>query len=190
MLNGRADVAALDHGRTGDFYDRLSVRRPLLRALVPCPLGHREQLPDLDLRAREQRRGHRPTGGQRRVLEQQLGGKPPHPAKQLFEPSARDELPVALDEQLSDRPGVPSGGGVSDRVLDQPVRTAPRRRAPAQHRRVLEPELELQPLAEQMVIAVPLPACVQGDRNMFDRSSSASTAPESSRRGPHRTAVA
>ena len=44
------------------------------------------------------------------------------------------------------------------------MRTAPRRRAAAQRRRGLEAELELQQLAEQMVIAIPLTARVQGDQ--------------------------
>ena len=69
-----------------------------------------------------------------------------------------------LDEQLGHRLGVPSGGGVLDRVLDETVRAAPSRRAAAQLARVLAPELELQNLAEQMVIAIPLLACVERDQ--------------------------
>ena len=164
VLDGRAHVAALDPARTGDFHDRLDVRRPQLRPLPPRTLRHREQPLNLDLRAREQRRGYRPACRQRRVLEQQLGGKPAHPAKKLRQPPAPDELAVVLDEQLGHRLGVPSGGGVLDRVLDETLLTAPSRRAAAQRSRVLAPELELQKLAEQMVIAIPLLACVQGDQ--------------------------
>ena len=164
MLDGRAHVTALDRHRTGDLHDRLDVRRPQLRPLPPRALRHRKQPLNLDLRAREHRRGKRPGCRQRRVLEQQLGGKPAHPAKKLPDPPAPDELAVVLDEQLGHRLGVPRGGGVLDRVLDEPVRTAPGRRAATQHRRLLAPELQLQKLAEQMVIAVPLPARVQGDQ--------------------------
>ena len=164
MLDGRAHIAALDPVRTGDFHDRLGVRRPQFRPLPPRTLRHRKQPLNLDLRAREQRRGYRPARRQRRVLEEQLGRKPAHPAKKLRQPPAPDELAIVLDEHLGHRLGVPSGGGILDRVLDEPLLTAPSRRAAAQRSRVLAPELELQKLAEQMVIAIPLPACVQGDQ--------------------------
>ena len=164
MLDGRAHVAALDPVRTGDFHDRLGVRRPQLRPLPPRTLRHRKQPLDLDLRAREQRRGYRPARGQRRVLEQQLGRKPADPAKKLRQPPAPDELAVVLDEQPGHRLGVPSGGRVIDRVLDELLRPAPGRRPLAQCLSVLAPDLHLQKLAEQMVIAIPLPAGVQGNQ--------------------------
>ena len=66
VLDGRAHVAALDHLRTGDFHDRLDVRRPQLRPLPPRALRDRQQPLNLDLRAREQRRGYRPARRQRR----------------------------------------------------------------------------------------------------------------------------
>ena len=69
-----------------------------------------------------------------------------------------------LDQQLGHHLGVPSGGGVLDRVLDEPVRATPSRRAAAQLAGCLAPELELQKLAEQMVVAIPLPAGVQRDQ--------------------------
>ena len=68
---------------------------------------------------------------------------------------------MGLDEQLGHHLGVPGGGGVLDRVLDKPVRTAPSRSAAAQLSRGLALELEPQNLAEQMVIAVPLSAALK-----------------------------
>ena len=64
VLDGRAHVTALDHRRAGDFHDRLGVGRPQLWPLPPRALRDREQPLNLDLRAREQRRGYRPAGRQ------------------------------------------------------------------------------------------------------------------------------
>ena len=116
------------------------------------------------------------------MLDQQLGGKPPYPAKKLFDPPAPDELEVVLDEQLGHRLGVPGGGGVLDRVLDKPVRTAPSRRAAAQPVRVPRARA---PAAEARRTdgdsgTTPRRAS-RATRNMFERASSASTAAESSR---------
>ena len=83
VLDSRAHVTALDHRRTGDFHDRLGVGRPQLWLLSPRTLRHRKQPLNLDLRAPEHRRGYRPARRQRWVLEQQLGGKPAHPAEKL-----------------------------------------------------------------------------------------------------------
>jgi hypothetical protein len=65
------------------------------------------------------------------VFEEQLGGKPAHPAKKLRDPSAPDELAVILDQQLSHHVRVAGAGGVLDRVLDEPFSAAPGRRAAA-----------------------------------------------------------
>ena len=71
---------------------------------------------------------------------------------------------MGLDEQLSHGLGVARGGRVLDRVLDEPLRPAPFRGAPTQLTRGVAPELELEKLAEQMVIAVPLRASVESDQ--------------------------
>jgi hypothetical protein len=164
VLDGRADVAALDLHGTCDFHDRLDVWRPLLRPFSARTFRDRKQLLNLDLRALEQRRGSRTASRQRRVFEEQLGGKPAHPAKKLRDPSAPDELAVILDQQLSHHVRVAGAGGVLDRVLDEPFSAAPGRRAAARLARVLVPELQLQKLAEQTVVAVPLPAGIQSDQ--------------------------
>ena len=164
VLDRPAHVTTLDVHCSRDLHDSLDVRRPQLRPLPASLLRDRKQLPNFDVRARGQCRGSGTQRRQQRVFEQQLGGKPTQPAQELSEPPAPDELEVVFDEQLSHRLTVPRRGGVLDRVLDQPVRTAPRRRAAPQHRRGLAPELELQKLAEQMVIAIPLAACVQRDQ--------------------------
>ena len=98
------------------------------------------------------------------MLHEQLGGKPAHPPEELPEPPAPDELEVPLDQQLGHHLRVASSGGVLDRLLREPVRATPRRRAAAQLARGLAPELELQNLAEQMVVAIPLPAGVERDQ--------------------------
>ena len=61
VANGGTHVAALDHLRTGDLYDRLGVGRPPLRPLPPRTLGYRKQPLNLELGAREQRCGDRPA---------------------------------------------------------------------------------------------------------------------------------
>ena len=87
-----------------------------------------------------------------------------------------------FEQQLGHRLGVPGGVCVLDRLLHQTVLSAPRARAPAQHRRGLAPELQPQKLAEQMVIAVPLPAaCSATNKNTFACASSDSAAAECSR---------
>ena len=98
VINRTTDVAAGKPVGTGDFSDRLRVGRPQLRALPACTLRHREKSLDLDLRCPQQRRGYRSGGGQRRALDEQLGWKPPYPAKELPAPPAPDELAVVLDE--------------------------------------------------------------------------------------------
>ena len=98
------------------------------------------------------------------MLHKQLGGKPAHPIKELAEPPPPNELEVPLDQQLGHHLRVPSSRGVLDRLLRAPVRATPSRRAAAQLARGLAPELELQKLAEQMVVAIPLPAGVERDQ--------------------------
>ena len=98
------------------------------------------------------------------MLHKQLGGKPAHPTKKLPEPPPPNELEVPLDQQLGHHLRVASSGGVLDRLLREPVRATPSRRAAAQLARGLAPELELQNLAEQMVVAIPLPAGVERDQ--------------------------
>ena len=98
------------------------------------------------------------------MLHKQLGGKPAHPAQELPEPSPPNELEVPLDQQLGDHLRVTSSGGVLDRLLHQPVGPTPSRRAAAQLVRGVSPELELQNVAEQMVVAIPLPTGVERDQ--------------------------
>ena len=98
------------------------------------------------------------------MLHKQLGGKPAHPPKELPEPAAPNELEVPLDQQLGHHLRVAGSGGVLDRLLREPVRATPSRRAAAQLARGVAPELELQNLAEQMVVAIPLPAGVERDQ--------------------------
>ena len=86
-------------------------------------LRNRKKPLDLDLRCRQQRCGYRSPGGQRWALDEQLGWQPPYPAKELPDPPAPDELAVVIDEQLGHQFGVPSGGGILDRVLNVPVGT-------------------------------------------------------------------
>ena len=71
---------------------------------------------------------------------------------------------MPLDQQLGHHLCVAGSGGVLDRLLDEPVRVTPSRRAAAQLAGGLAPELELQNLAEQMVVAIPLPAGVERDQ--------------------------
>ena len=98
------------------------------------------------------------------MLHEQLGGKPAHPTEELPEPAAPNELEMPLDQQLGHHLRVPSSRGVLDRLLHEPLRATPGRRAAAQLARGLSPELELQNLAEQMVVAIPLPAGVERDQ--------------------------
>ena len=97
------------------------------------------------------------------MLHEHLGRKPTHPAKELPEPPAPDELEVALDQQVGDHIGILSGSGVLDRFLHEPLRATPGRRAAAELACCLGAELELQDLSEQMVVAIPLAAIVQRD---------------------------
>ncbi len=69
-----------------------------------------------------------------------------------------------LDEQLGHQFGFPSGGGVLDRVLDVSVGTAPSHRAASNRVSFLGPQLQPQKLAEQMVVAIPLPSGVRGNQ--------------------------
>ena len=96
VLHGRAHVTALDHHRTCDLSDRLDVWRPQPRPICPRALRHCEQLLSFDLRKREHRCGKRPDCRQRRVLEEQLGGKPAHPANELSEPPTLHKLEMVL----------------------------------------------------------------------------------------------
>ena len=90
------------------------------------------------------------------------------------------KLEVVLDEQVGHRLGISAAAAYSMASSTCPCDdTMPPHGAVA--RCVLAPELELQKLAEQMVIAIPLAATSRGTRNMFERASSASTAAESSR---------
>ena len=98
------------------------------------------------------------------MLHKQFGGQPAHPPKKLPEPPAPNELEVPLDQQLGHHVRVAGSGRVLDRLLREPVRPTPSRRAAAQLARVVAPELELQHLAEQMVVAIPLPAGVERDQ--------------------------
>ena len=141
VINRGTDVTAGKPVGTGELSDRLRVRRPQLRALTACALRHREKPLDLDLRCRQQRRGHRSPGGQRGALDEQLRWKPPYPAKELPGPPAPDELAVVLDEQLGHQFGVPTGGGILDRVLDVPMGTAPSDRAASNGVSFLGPQL-------------------------------------------------
>ncbi len=95
------------------------------------------------------------------MLHEQLGGKPAHPAEELPEPAAPNELEMPLDQQLRHHLRVPSSRGVLDRLLREPLRATPGRRAAAELARGLSPELQLQNLAEQVVVAIPLPAGVE-----------------------------
>ena len=128
----RAHVAALDHLRTGHFHARLEIRQPKLRPLPPSALGDRHKPLHLDLRGAEQRSGHRTRPRKHRMLHKQLRGKPAHPAKKLRQPPAPNELEVPLDQQLSDHLCVPGSRGILDRLLREPVRATPGRRAAAQ----------------------------------------------------------
>ena len=98
------------------------------------------------------------------MLDEQLDGKPAHPPKQLHEPAPPDELEVPLDQQLGDHLCVSGCGGVLDRLLDEPLRRTPSRRPPSQLAGGIAPELELQNLAEQVVVAIPLAAGVERDQ--------------------------
>ena len=98
------------------------------------------------------------------MLHEQLGGKPAHPAEELPQPPAPDELKVPLDQQPGHHLCVAGSGGVLDRLLHEPVCATPGGRTAAQLARGLAPELELQNLAEQMVVAIPLPARVERDQ--------------------------
>ena len=148
MPDGRAHIAALDQHGARHLDDRLDVRRPKLWSLLACTLGDPKQALNFDLGAPEQRCCNRACRRQGRVLHEQLGGKPPHPGQELGYSPAPDELAVVLDEQLGHGLGVSCGGGVLDRVLDEPLGAAPSRRAEVQLTRVVAPELQLQKLAE------------------------------------------
>ena len=127
-------------------------------------LSDRQKPLNLDLRCREQRRGRRRRYREGGVLHEQLGGKPAHPTKELPEPPAPDEVKVPLDQQPGHHLRVAGSGGVLDRLLHEPVCATPSRRTAAQLARGLAPELELQNLTEQMVVAIPLPARVERDQ--------------------------
>ena len=149
VRDGGAHIAALDHPRSDEFRARLEVRRPQTRPLAARALGDRQKPLNLDLRGREQRGGRCRRYRQDGMLHEQLGGKPAHPAEELPEPAAPNELEMPLDQQLRHHVRVPSSRGVLDRLLREPLRATPGRRAAAELARGLSPELQLQNLAEQ-----------------------------------------
>ena len=129
------------------------------RPLPPRTLYQRQQPLSLELGAREQRSACGSYCRQQGVLEQQLGGRPAHPAEKLSEPPAPDELEVVLAQQLGHHLGVPSGGGVLDGVLDEArahgtnpprggaARARPRARAPAAEARRTDGDSDTTPRA-------------------------------------------
>ena len=96
VLDGRAHIAVLDRRGTRDFHNRLNVSRPQLRLLPARMLRERKQPLSLDLGTRENRCGKRARRRQRRVLEQQLGRQPAHPAKELPDAAAVEEVAVVV----------------------------------------------------------------------------------------------
>ena len=158
-----AHIAALDHLRTGGLDAHLEIRQPELRSFPASALRDRQKLLNLDLRGGEQRGGHRSRARQDGMLHKQFGGKPAHPIKELPEPTPPNELEVPLDQQLGDQIWVAGSGSVLDRLLREPVRVTPRRRAAAELASGVAPELELKNLAEEVVVAIPLAAIVERD---------------------------
>ena len=68
---------------------------------------------------------------------------------------------MPLDQQLGHQVWVAGSSRVLDRLLHEPVRATPSRRAAAELAGGVAPELELKHLAEQVVVAIPLAAIVE-----------------------------